>query len=155
MNSVDSLRARRDDILRMAIRHGAHNVRVFGSVARGEATEDSDVDFLVSTSEGTSPWFPAGLVVDLEDLLGCRAQVVTEEGLYGLLRERILREARPLQRGPVLKSGFSRCRPAAGGFECGCRRTRPPPRAPTRTQFPADWRSATRPATRGAVVCRV
>jgi hypothetical protein len=51
---------------------------------------------LVSTSESTSPWFPAGLVVDLEDLLGCRVQVVTEEGLYWLLREKILREARPL-----------------------------------------------------------
>ena len=56
MNSLESLRARRDDILRIAIRHGAHNVRVFGSVARGEATEDSDVDFLVSTSESPSPW---------------------------------------------------------------------------------------------------
>jgi hypothetical protein len=87
MNSLESLRARRDDILRIAIRHGAHNVRVFGSVARGEATEDSDVDFLVST---------AGLVVDLEDLLGCRVQVVTEDGLYWLLRRRILGEAIPL-----------------------------------------------------------
>ena len=64
------------------MRHGAENVRVFGSVARGEATEDSDIDFLVSTSDRTSPWFPAGLVVDLESLLGCRVQVVTEEGLY-------------------------------------------------------------------------
>ena len=96
MNSLDSLRARRDDILRIAIRHGAQNVRVFGSVARGEATEDSDVDFLVSTSESPSPWFPAGLVVDLEDLLGCRVQVVSEDGLYWLLRRRILGEAIPL-----------------------------------------------------------
>jgi predicted nucleotidyltransferase len=69
---------------------------VFGSVARGEATEESDVDFLVSTSEHTSPWFPAGLVVDLEDLLGCRVQVVTEDGLYWLLKRRILGEAVPL-----------------------------------------------------------
>jgi len=96
MNSLESLRARRDDILRIAIRHGAQNVRVFGSVARGEATEDSDVDFLVSTSESPSPWFPAGLVVDLEDLLGCRVQVVSEDGLYWLLRRRILGEAIPL-----------------------------------------------------------
>jgi hypothetical protein len=66
------------------------------SVARGEATEDSDVDFLVSTSASVSPWLPAGLVVDLEDLLGCRVQVVTEEGLHWLRREKILREARPL-----------------------------------------------------------
>lgn len=96
MNSLESPRARRDDILRVATRHGAHNVRVFGSVARGEATEHSDIDFLVSTCERTSPWFPAGLVVDLEDLLGCGVQVVTEDGLYWLLKRRILREARPL-----------------------------------------------------------
>ena len=93
MNSLESLRARRDDILRIAIRHGAHNVRVFGSVARGEATEDSDVDLLVSTTDSTSPWFPAGLVMDLEALLGCRVHVVTEDALYWLLRERILNEA--------------------------------------------------------------
>ena len=96
MNSLESLRARRDDILCVATRHGAHNVRVFGSVARGEATEHSDVDVLVSTSERTSPWFPAGLVVDLEDLLGCRVRVVTEGGLYWLLRERILNKAKDL-----------------------------------------------------------
>jgi hypothetical protein len=96
MNSLETLRARRDDILRIAMRHGAQNVRVFGSVARGEAAEDSDVDLLVSTGDSTSPWFPAGLVVDLEDLLGCRVQVVTKDGLYWLLRRRILGEAIPL-----------------------------------------------------------
>jgi predicted nucleotidyltransferase len=96
MNSLESLRARRDDILRIAIRHGAQNVRVFGSVARGEATENSDVDFLVSTTDSTRPWFPAGLVVDLEDVLGRRVQVVTEDSLYWLLRERILSEAKDL-----------------------------------------------------------
>jgi hypothetical protein len=99
MNSLESLWARRDDILRNAIRHGAHNVRVFGSVARGEATEHSDVDLLVSTTEHTSPWFPAGLKLDLEQLLGRRVDVVAEDGLYWLywlLRQRILRESRPL-----------------------------------------------------------
>jgi hypothetical protein len=96
MNSLESLRATRDDILRVATRRGARNVRVFGSVARGKATEGSDVDFLVSTSESTSPWFPSGLVVDLEDLSGCRVHVVTEDGLYWLLRERILNEAEAL-----------------------------------------------------------
>lgn len=119
MNSLESLRARRDDILRIAIRHGAHNVRVFGSVVRGEATEDSDVDLLVSTSESTSPWFPAGLVVDLEDLLGCRVQVVTEDGLYWLLMERILNEAKDLQaRGDSRVSPRSRivCEVAESGF---------------------------------------
>ena len=96
MNSLESLRARRDDILRIAMRHGAQNVRVFGSVATGEATEDSDVDLLVSTTDSTSPWFPAGLVMDLEALLDCRVHVVTEDGLYWLLRERILNEAEAL-----------------------------------------------------------
>jgi uncharacterized protein len=77
-------------------RYGAYDVHVFGCVARGEAAESSDVDLLVSTTDSTSPWFPAGLVVDLESLLGCRVQVVTEEGLYWLRRRRILREAIPL-----------------------------------------------------------
>jgi uncharacterized protein len=71
-------------------------VRVFGSVARGEAGEDSDVDLLVSTTTKTSPWFPSALVAELEQLLGRRVDVVTEAGLYWLLRRRILREARPL-----------------------------------------------------------
>jgi uncharacterized protein len=96
VSSLEPLWSRRDDILRIAIRHGAHNVRVFGSVARDEATEDSDVDFLVSARETTSPWFPAGLVLDLDDFLGCRVQVVTEGGLYSLLKRRILGEAVPL-----------------------------------------------------------
>jgi hypothetical protein len=69
---------------------------VFGPFPRGEATETSDVDLLVSTAERTSPWFPAGLKLELEQLLGRRVDVVTEDGLYWLLRRRILREARPL-----------------------------------------------------------
>ena len=93
---VDLLATHRDAILALAERHGARNVRVFGSFARGDATETSDVDLLVSTTEHTSPWFPAGLKLDLEQLLGRRVDVVTEDGLYWLLRQRILREARPL-----------------------------------------------------------
>jgi uncharacterized protein len=68
-----------------------------GLGARGEATEDSDVDLLVSTTDTASPWCPAGLVVDFEGLLGCRVQVLMEDGLYWLLRERILNEAKDLQ----------------------------------------------------------
>jgi uncharacterized protein len=90
------LTAKREEILRVAERHGARNLRVFGSVARGEATDDSDIDFLVSTDKVTSPWFPAALAEELQTLLGRRVEVVTEEGLYWLLRRRILREARPL-----------------------------------------------------------
>ena len=96
MTTTDVLRARREEILRIAERHGARDVRVFGSVARGEAGENSDVDLLVSTGGETSPWFPAALVAELERLLERKVDVVTEDGLYWLLRRRILREARPL-----------------------------------------------------------
>jgi len=90
------LREKRDEILRICAKHGARNVRVFGSVVRGEAGEDSDVDFLVEFEPGRSLLDQAGLVLDLEELLGRKVDVVTERGLYWLLRRRILREARPL-----------------------------------------------------------
>ena len=96
MTTTDVLLARREEILRIAERHGARNVRVFGSVARGEASENSDVDLLVSTPGETSPWFPAALVAELERVLDRKVDVVTEDGLYWLLRRRILHEARPL-----------------------------------------------------------
>ncbi len=92
----DLLRSNRDEILAIAARHGAVNVRVFGSVVRGEEQGGSDIDLLVSTTEQTSPWFPTGLVEDLEAVLGRDVDVVTERGLYWLLRRRILKEARPL-----------------------------------------------------------
>lgn len=92
----DLLRGKREEILRIAEKHGARNVRVFGSVAHGEATETSDIDLLVDTAEKTSPWFPVGLVEELEELLGRQVDVVTTNGLYWLLRRRILKEARPL-----------------------------------------------------------
>ena len=96
MTTADLLLAKRDEILTIAERHGARNVRVFGSVARGEATEDSDIDLLVATPGQASAWFPAALVNELQRLLGRRVDVVTEDGLYWLLRRRILKEARPL-----------------------------------------------------------
>ena len=96
MTTTEIVQTKRDEILRIAERHGARDVRVFGSVARGEATENSDIDLLVSAGEETSPWFPAALVAELERVLGPRVDVVTEEGLYWLLRRRILQEARPL-----------------------------------------------------------
>jgi predicted nucleotidyltransferase len=96
MTVADLLNEKRDEILRVAERHGARNVRVFGSAVRGEATEESDLDLLVEVGEQTSPWFPAGLVDELEELLGRPVDVVTEDGLYWLIRRRILRDARPL-----------------------------------------------------------
>jgi predicted nucleotidyltransferase len=87
---------RREEILRLAAKHGATNVRVFGSVARGEAGPDSDVDLLVDLGPKQSPWFPGGLLADLEDLLGRRIHIVTEKGLHWYIRDRVLQEAVPL-----------------------------------------------------------
>jgi uncharacterized protein len=90
------LKDKRDAILRIAAKCGAYNVRVFGSAARGEAGEGSDIDLLVEFEPGRSLLDHAALVLDLEELLGRKVDVVTEKGLYWLLRRRILKEARPL-----------------------------------------------------------
>jgi len=94
--TLETLREKQAEIERIAARHGAYNVRVFGSVARGEATPESDIDFLVATEPRTSSWFPAGLILDLEEILGRRVEIVTEKGLSPFLRDRVLREAVPL-----------------------------------------------------------
>jgi predicted nucleotidyltransferase len=86
----------RDEILRIAARHGAYNVRVFGSQARGEAKPDSDLDLLVEVGPNRSPWFPAGMIADLEELLGCKVDVVTRDSLHWFIRDRVLQEAEPL-----------------------------------------------------------
>ena len=91
------LQEKRQDILAIAAKHGAFNVRIFGSVARGEETENSDVDFLIDYDlKKISPWFPGGLLMDLQDLLGCRVDIVTEKGLSHLIREKVLKEAKSL-----------------------------------------------------------
>jgi uncharacterized protein len=94
--NVNELLGRRDEILQAAACHGARNVRVFGSVARGEADERSDVDFLVEMASGRSLLDLGGLLMDLQDLLGRRVDVVTEKGLKDRIRDRVLREAVPL-----------------------------------------------------------
>lgn len=96
MTTDELLKARRDEILRIAAKHGASNVRVFGSAARGEADGDSDIDFLVDLEPGRSLLDHAGLILDLQDLLGRKVDVVTEKSIYWLLRRRILKEAKPL-----------------------------------------------------------
>jgi predicted nucleotidyltransferase len=96
MSPTELLKEKREEIVRIAARHGAHNVRVFGSAACGEAKEDSDIDFLVDFEPGRSLLDHAALTIDLQDLLGRKADVVTERGLYWLLRRRILKEARAL-----------------------------------------------------------
>lgn len=95
--TLDTLRAeRREEILRLAERRGAHNLRVFGSVARGEANEHSDLDLLVAWEPGRSLMDHAGLVEDLQELLGMKVHVGTEESLHWYVRDRILHEATPL-----------------------------------------------------------
>jgi hypothetical protein len=96
MRLEDLIRAKRNEILKVAALHGARNVRVFGSLARGEAREDSDVDFLVDMEPGRSLLDHSELLQDLQELLGRKVDVLTERSIYWLLRRRILREARPL-----------------------------------------------------------
>jgi len=96
MELAELIHEKREDILHIAARHGASNVRVFGSVARGEAGPDSDVDFLIDVGPKCSPWFPAGLIIDLEDLLGSRVDVATPDALHWFIREQVLSEARTL-----------------------------------------------------------
>jgi predicted nucleotidyltransferase len=90
------LKQKREEILRLAKRHGARNVRIFGSVARGDAGPDSDIDFLVEMPRGRSLLDLAGLWQDLEELLGRRVDVVVDGGINRNRAERILAEARPL-----------------------------------------------------------
>jgi len=88
--------SRREDILNIAAHHGAHNIRVFGSVARGESRLDSDIDFLVELEPGRSLFDLGGLLVDLQTLLGVDVDVVTERGLRPRIRAQITREAIPI-----------------------------------------------------------
>jgi len=96
MTTLDAMKSRRGEILALAARHGASNVRIFGSVVRGEDTADSDVDFLVDMREDRSLYDLAGLQQDIETLLGRPADVLTEDGINRYLKARILAEARPL-----------------------------------------------------------
>ena len=96
MGISEILAGKRDEVLRIAGRHGALNVRVFGSVAEGRADENSDVDFLVDLEPDRSLFDLGGLLMDLQDLLGRQVDVVTEKGLHWYIRDRILREAKPL-----------------------------------------------------------
>ena len=87
------LQEKREDILRIAKKHGASNVRVFGSVARGEAGPESDVDFLVELEPTRSLMDISSMVVDLQELLGHSVDLAEPAGLHRLVREKILKEA--------------------------------------------------------------
>ncbi len=91
--SLPLLRRKRAAILRLARKHGARSVRVFGSVARGDATPDSDIDLLVDMGPGSGLFQQAALLLDLQELLGRDVDVVTPEGLRERIRDRVLREA--------------------------------------------------------------
>lgn len=96
MNFQQTLSTKREEALRAAARYGASNVRIFGSVARGEADSSSDLDVLVDLEPGRSLFDLGGLLMELQELFGCRVDVVTEQGLRPRIRERVLREAVPL-----------------------------------------------------------
>jgi len=87
---------KRDAVLALAARHGASNVRIFGSVAEGRADDASDVDFLVDMEPGRSLLDLGGLLMDLQDLLGRKVDVLTEAGLHWYIRQKVVREAKPL-----------------------------------------------------------
>ncbi len=91
--TLADLRGRRQEILGIAARHGASNVRVFGSVLRGDASPASDVDFLVSLDERRSLLDLGGLLMDLRDALGCDVDVVTDTGLSERFRDNVLAAA--------------------------------------------------------------
>ena len=94
MTFQKQLQANRHEILAIAAKHGASNVRIFSSVARNESTPESDIDFLIDYDlEKTTPWFPVGLIRDLEVLLQTKVDVVTLEGLKPRIRKQVLQES--------------------------------------------------------------
>ncbi len=92
-NDLNSIRSQRDAILRLTTGRGARKVRLFGSVARGESRPESDVDFLVEFEPGRSLLDHGGLIADLEQLLACNVDVISERGLRPRFRDRVLQEA--------------------------------------------------------------
>lgn len=96
MALTEAVKEKREEILEVAGRRGARNVRLFGSLARGEERAESDVDLLVDMEEGRSLLDLSHLLQDMEELLGCKVHVVEPEALHWAIRERILEEAVPL-----------------------------------------------------------
>ena len=92
-NLNDTLQRQREEILRISAKHGAYNVRIFGSVARGEADLESDIDVLVDLEPGRNLLDLGGLLMELQKLLRCQVDVVTEQGLRPRIRDRVLAEA--------------------------------------------------------------
>ena len=96
MNAENILKNNRRQILQIAEKHGTSNVRLFGSLARGEGDDASDIDLLVTFEEGRSLLDHAALILELQDLLGCQVDVVSDQGIKPRIRQRVLDEAIPL-----------------------------------------------------------
>ena len=96
MHTLKKLRRKRDEIIALAEKYGVRNIRVFGSVARGEADGDSDVDFLVTFGPGTTLWNVSAFSDELETLLGHKVDVISDRGLREKIKETVLNEAVPL-----------------------------------------------------------
>jgi predicted nucleotidyltransferase len=96
MGTAEIIQDKKEQILALAARYGASNLRVFGSVANGTADENSDVDILVDMEKGRSLFDLGGLLMDLQQLLNRKVDVVTENGLHWYIKERVLREAKPI-----------------------------------------------------------
>jgi len=93
MSVEEKLRNHRTEIINIAHTRGAYNLRIFGSLARGEATEKSDIDILVDLEPGRTLFDLGGLLVDLQELLDCQIDIVTEKGLRQRIRQQVLAEA--------------------------------------------------------------
>ncbi len=96
MNTLNQLQQRKSEILKLAQQYGITNIRVFGSVASGRDSAQSDIDFLVELEKGRSLFDIGGAKIKLEDLLGRKVDIVTEQGLHWYVRDEILKEARPI-----------------------------------------------------------
>jgi len=96
MDKAAILKEKRALIIDLATKHGAHNIRIFGSVARGDTKESSDIDFLVDMEPGRSLFDLGGLLMDLQDLLNCKVDIGTTKMLKQSIRDQVLKEAIPL-----------------------------------------------------------
>ena len=96
MSELQKIQQKKEEILVVAQQHGIMNIRIFGSVARGDDNLQSDIDLLVDLEKGRTLFDLGGALIQLQDLLGCKVDIVTERGLHWYLREKIMKEAKPL-----------------------------------------------------------
>lgn len=96
MLTLQAIQKKRDEIIKISSSHGAHHVRVFGSVAKQTAGTGSDIDLLIDLDKNRSLLDLGGLQMDLQNLLGCKVDLVTENGLHWYLKDKILKEAKEL-----------------------------------------------------------